>query len=326
MDFSRSIALLGRPSTDPDVQALLASLNIIRQPSMEIDQNTDDEPVLSAEDWLINRQLGIELGFEARAHLLGEDDFDPYKEPMLLSQMYFYGEHDEVKPYHGRMPFNIGLNDTRDAVRVKLAAYESTRRSYLRDTWEMPECRLTVSYVDNGARIGFVLCLMRPPIMPADQDDAALVPTIDQIRRVMGKPLADPEVRLTFAPLRLDQTLQEDETGSVASFTRHMGIELRFRYVDGGREQVLANALFYREHEAEGARWPGQLPKGLSFDDSPEQMMQKIGRLPDHLLDEEFEGYATWHFVEYSLQVKYSTMENYILCVQMAAAGASLAA
>ncbi|UVK44051.1 hypothetical protein BPNPMPFG_005925 [Mesorhizobium sp. AR07] len=307
------------------MQALLASLNIIRQPSIDVDES-DEGPVLSAQDWLINRQLGIELGFEARAHLLGEDDFDPYNEPMLLSQVYFYLEHDEVKPYKGPLPFNIGLDEAKNTVRASLAAYESTRRSYLRDTWEMPECRLTVSYVDNGARIGFVLCLMRPPVMPADDADAALVPTIDQIARVMGKPLADPEVRLTFAPLRLDQNLEEDETGSVASFTRHIGIELRFRYPNGGRDQILANVLLYREHEVEGARWPGELPKGLLFNDSPEQVMHKVGRPPDDVLDEEFDGYATWHFVEYSLQVKYSTIENYILCVQLVATSASLAA
>ncbi|MDX8514038.1 hypothetical protein [Mesorhizobium captivum] len=324
MDFSRAVSLLGRPSTDPDVQALLASLKIIRQPSVDVDEN-DDDRVLSAEDWLINRQLGIELGFEARAHLLGEDDFDPNTEPMVLSQVYFYRNHPEVKPYRGRLPFSIGLDDGRTGVRAKLAAYEPTRRSYLRDTWEMPECRLTVSYVDDSARIGFVLCLLRPPAMPADADDAAVVPSIAQIARVMGKPLTDPELRLTFAPLRLEQNLEEDETGSIAALTRHLGIELRFRYLDGGRDQVLANVLFYREHEAEGARWPGQLPKGLLFDDSPEQVIHKIGRPPDHLLDEEFEGYATWHFVEYSLQVKYSAMENCVLCVQMAL-GATLSA
>lgn len=306
------------------MQALLASLKIIRQPSVDIDEE-DDDRILSAEDWLTNRQLGMELGFEARAHLLGEDDFDPHTEPMVLSQVYFYRNHPGVKPYRGLLPFSIGLEDDRAGVRTKLAAYEPTRRSYLRDTWETPLCRLTVSYVDGGTRIGFVLCLLRPPAMPADADDAALVPSIAQIARAIGKPLADPELRLTFAPLRLEQNLMEDENGSIASFSRHHGIELRFRYIDGGREQALANVLFYREHEAQGARWPGELPRGLAFDDSPERVMQKVGRPPDHLLDEEFEGYATWHFVEYSLQVKYSTMENLVLCVQMMAANVAAA-
>ncbi|MEI9411969.1 MULTISPECIES: hypothetical protein [unclassified Mesorhizobium] len=325
MDLSKSVYLLGRLSTDPDVQALLDSLKIIRQPSVDIDEDGDDR-ILSAEDWLSNLQLGMELGFEARAHLMGEDDFDPETEPMVLSQLYFYRNHADVKPYRGRLPFSIGPDDDRNGVRAKFATYEPTRRSYLRDTWELPECRVTVSYVDDGARIGFVLCLLRPPAMPADADDAALVPSIAQIARVMAKPLTHSEVRLTFAPLRLEQNLEEDETGSVASLTRHFGIELRFRYLGGGRDQSLANVLFYREHEAEGARWPGELPKGLSFDDSPEQVTQKIGRPPDQLLDEEFEGYATWHFVEYSLKVKYSTMENYVLCVQMVAADTTLAA
>ena len=96
MDLTPSIALLGRPSGDPGVQALLARLNIIRQPQVQID-DYDPEVVVDAQDWLLNRGLGIELGFEARAHLNGEVIDEPAIEPMLLSQIYFYVRHDGVE-------------------------------------------------------------------------------------------------------------------------------------------------------------------------------------------------------------------------------------
>jgi hypothetical protein len=320
MDLSGSIALLGRPSNDPAVRSLLTLLRIAREPAVTIDDK-DENRIVSEQDWLINRGLGVELGFETRAHLLGDELDDP-EAPLLLSQIYFYCRHDGVEPYGGHLPFGLSPGDDRDAARAKLAPHEATRRSYLRDTWEPPECRLTVSYSAGAPGIGFVLCLLRAPAMPADAEDAALVPAIRQIGAVLGKPLSDPELRLTFAPLRLEQNLADDSAGLVANFTRHAGLELQFRQLAGGRALALTNVIFYREHEVEGARWPGGLPLDLTFEDSPDELRRKVGRAPDQTQDEAFIGYAIWHLSGCTLQVKYSTMENFILRVQLAAPGA----
>lgn len=226
----------------------------------------------------------------------------------------------------GPLPFGIDHNDNRAAVRAKLIAYEVTRRSYIRDTWEMPECRLTVSYVDGGSAIGYVVCLLRAPALPADASDAALLPSLHRVIDALGKPLSDSALQLTFAPLRLEQNLQDEADGLLADFHVHSGIELHFRYLGGGRNPVLTNVLLYREHEMNGARWPGALPYDLSFDDSPEQLLRKVARPPAGHDDTDFVGYAHWDFQDYTLQVKYSTFENMILRVQLAAAGASVIA
>ncbi|AZN98825.1 hypothetical protein EJ066_17660 [Mesorhizobium sp. M9A.F.Ca.ET.002.03.1.2] len=319
MDFSGSVSLLGRPSTDTEVQALMSRLAILRQPEVALDEN--DGSVLSAQDWLLNKKLGVELGFEARAHLLGQEIEDPKNEPMLLIQIYFYCEHHDVGPYRGSLPAGLVASDSRIATRDRLVEHENTRRSYVRDTWELPQFQLIVGYANGGTNIGFVSCQLRPPPMPADYDDIALIPSTPNIISALGKKLSDPQLRLMFSPLRLEQNLEGDEGGLVARFGTHLGLFLHFRYLDRGRDLVLTHVLFFREYEADGARWPGALPNGLHFDDSPEVVFRKISAEPVKHHDEDFTGDAIWIFPEYTLQVLYSTMSNCILRVQVVAPG-----
>ncbi|RUV57796.1 hypothetical protein EOA85_15140 [Mesorhizobium sp. M5C.F.Ca.IN.020.29.1.1] len=317
MDFSGAVSLLGRSSTDTEVQALMSRLAILRQPEVVLDEN--DGSVLNAQDWLLNKKLGVELGFEARAHLLGQEIEDPKNEPMLLTQIYFYCERYDVGPYQGSLPAGLVASDSRISARDRLAAYESTRRSYTRDTWELPQFQLIIGYANGGMNIGFVSCQLRPPPMPADYDDAALIPSTPNIMAALGKKLSDPGLRLMFSPLRLEQNLEADDGGLVGRFDKHLGLFLHFRYMEGGRDLALTHVLFYREYEADGARWPGTLPNGLHFDDSPEVVFRKIPAEPIKHYDEEFTGEATWKFPEYTLQVLYSTMRNNILRVQVSA-------
>jgi hypothetical protein len=63
------------------------------------------------------------------------------------------------------------------------------------------------------------------------------------------------------------------------------------------------------------------MPLGLSFDDSPETMLKKVGRPPDHRLDDRFSGSAIWHFPKYSVGIYYDSMENRLARVLLMAPG-----
>jgi hypothetical protein len=329
MEVSEIAVLLGRPSTDPRVEAELARFGIDDRPRVKIDELDTDSSAVAIQDWVINNALGIEFGFDAEGSWHGWGEFERGRSPMILTQIYFYGDHEDVHPYRGPLPFGLQLTDDRSAVRAKLAALEGTRRSYVRDTWEPRDFRLTVSYVDDGARIGFVLCMLREPSLPGFDYSLAPSPTIEAIIGLLGKGCNDSSFRDVFAPIGLDRHLEVVTHGGGADFRNPYGFELGFSqppFTDQHRTgapigPIFSYVMFYRERELGARGWQGTLPLGILFDDSPEVVTQKVGLPADEQADEQFTGYALWHLPNYSLHVYYSTMENLILRVRVMAPG-----
>lgn len=317
------MALLGCPATDPLVEQALAHFRIRRRPQLEWDEDDVDGPVVETRDWLINRRLGIEFGFEDEAAFLGREAGEYGLGPMLLTQLYFYCDHEGVNPYRGTLPFGLQCGDSRDSARVRLSTWEATRRSYVRDTWELEGATAIISYVDDGRRIGFVLCtLPRPPKPPAD-DGPAQLPATDEMLAVLGAPWRDARLQTLFAPLHMERYLEEQGETRIVNLRETCGLELRFEPEGGRSEQlVFTGVRFYRDRELDARGWPGALPLDLEFNDSPEVMLQRISRPPDHRFDEMFEGHATWHLTESAVHVTYSTMFNWIVNVHVMARGA----
>jgi hypothetical protein len=312
------LRLLGRLATDPDVERLLDHFKIRRRPEVELDDEAADGPVIQKQDWLKNLHAGIEFGFEDEATFTGNESLTPGKGPMLLTQIYFYGEHSVMRPYVDRMPFNLQTHDDRQKVRQLMSQFEPTRRSWVRDTWEPPECRLTVSYTEGGAQISFVLCALRVPPSPT-LEDITPVPELDDLLAVLGRPMDDSDLRKVVRPLRIDQYLQNRGTTVIALMREQYGLELHFGGVPSMDASAFTNLFLYRDREADARGWTGRLPNGLTFDDSPEVVFRKMGRPADVLAEETFDGYALWHLPTYSLQVHYSTMDNWILNLRILA-------
>ena len=227
MEASEIAVLLGRPSTDPRVETALARFGIENRPQVKIDEDNPDGPVVSVQDWVIDNASGIEFGFDDEASWRGWDEFERGRHPMLLTQIYLYGDHEDVHPYRGRLPFGIQLSDDRSAVRAKMAALEGTRRSYVRDTWEPKDFRVTVSYVDGGARIGFVLCTLREPPLPAFDYSLAPVPAIEAIIGLLGKGCNEHAFRAVFARLGFDRHLEQVRQGGAADYRNAVATILR---------------------------------------------------------------------------------------------------
>lgn len=318
-------ALLGLPASDPGVVALLAQMKVGRQPSVTIDES-GDEPVFETQDWLLNRYFGLELGFEDAASFRGDHPDELGTGEMLLTQIYFYGLHDEVQPYQGRFPMGLALADGRDNVRARLAQWDASRRSWIRDCWEFPPYRMTVSYAEQGACIGFVLCALRPPRQEADPDDARRVPDIARLVAMLGTPLRDPAQRLLLAPLRLEDNLEDDGSGALlADYSLSLGLELQYEHIGGGRDPSLARIRLLGFENLDAVAWPGRLPFDMTFYDAPDAFARLVGRMPDEMEEIEdgsFTGYAIWHLEDFTLQIEFNTMYNLIFRVQLVALGA----
>lgn len=320
--------LLGRAASDAQVVATLARFGIEEQPEINV-EDADTGGIVQTDDWLVNYEAGIEFGFEDEAAFLGLDASERGTGPLLLTQIYFYGIHDQVRPYVGRLPFGLRYTDDRRAVRLRLEGFEAVRRSYVRDAWALEPFTLVVSYADGDSQIGFVLCLLRRPPLPPIEGGAVTLPAFSTIVAQLGKRLNDPEFREVFAPLGFDRRREDFVGGQRADFRDTLGFALGFRPPPGAERVqppvsgplVLSEIIFFRDRMLDARGWTGPLPRGIRFDDSPEDVMSRMAVPPDERFDDTFTGYMVWHLDEYSLQVHYSSMENFVLRVRVMAPG-----
>ena len=143
---------------------------------------------------------------------------------------------------------------------------------------------------------------------------------------LFGKKADDPVLREIFVPLGLDRQARNG-ADQLADFRSTYGFELRLSKLAAltaeatGSASVLmlSQIMCYRDREMGARGWRGDLPFGIVFDDSPETVEDNIRRPPDGRVDEEFTGFAVWHFDAYSMCVYYSTMENMVLRVRVMA-------
>ena len=323
------LALLGRYNTDPLVEAALTHYAVRNRPEVESDEKGADGPVVKTQCWVKNSRAGIEFGFDDEAAWIGLDEAEFGKRPMLLTQIYLYGKHNRVRPYREPLPFGLQPSDDRATVRRKLDRFESTRRSYIRDTWDTPELRLTVSYADGESCIGFVICALREPPLPPLGYALAPVPSVEAIVGLLGGALDDPAMHLAFDHLGLRGRIDEIKESGEADFRRPYGVSLDFAVPDGtnnpsAKEILLLSVTFFQEREQGARTWRGELPYAIRFGDSPETVVQKLGRPPDIQNDDEevdFSGEAAWHEPELTVNVFYDTIENRVLRVSVVAPG-----
>jgi hypothetical protein len=128
-------------------------------------------------------------------------------------------------------------------------------------------------------------------------------------------------LRKVVRPLWIDRHLQNRGKTVIALMRKEFGVELHFGGVESMDAIALTNIFLFRDAEEEARAWKGALPRGLAFDDSPEVMFRKMLQAPVDKIEEDFVGYALWHLSDFSLQIKYSTIYNWLLKLRIAGPG-----
>ena len=315
------LTLLGHYNTDPLVEAALSQYAVRNRPEVKIDDESADGPVVETQSWVKNSRAGIEFGFDDEAAWVGLDETEFGKRPMVLTQIYLYGCHEGVRPYQGLLPFGLQLSDDRATVREKLDEFESTRHSYVRDTWDTPTFRMTVSYANSEHCIEFVVFTLREPPLPPLGYALAPVPSLASIVAIFGHALDDPAVHQALDPLGLRGQTDEIEDTGEADFRNPYGLSVNFSLSRRRKKFLLVGVTFFEGREQGARTWPGDLPYEIRFGDSPETFVQKLGRPPDYRDDDDFSGHATWNEPKLTVDVVYSTIENRILRVSAIARG-----
>jgi hypothetical protein len=315
------LSLLGLPATQPEIMLALAEFGITASPSLP-DVPPDEQAWF---DWLINGRRGIEFGFQDQADLLAQDPQLRGKGPLLLTQICFYCQHPGIEPYDGPLPFRISVPDGKAQVRSKLLASGASGRSYIRDVWDLQGFRIIVAYTPDGGQVASVLCLLPIRPWPASDDEPEALPSVDQLIGVLGQAAESLVFRRTFVPLRLG-TFGFDATRAGHWTLRHAyGFDLSFiepLVIDVIPEThavvpVLGSIRLHRDRDMDAYGWKGELPYGIRFDDSQTVLFEKLGHRPAVMQDRDLQGYAVWHFPNFTLHVLYSNLHNRLLRVTL---------
>jgi hypothetical protein len=304
--------LFGLPSDSQQVQALFQHFNTLRRPELA-DRYT-------YHDWVLVRRAGVELGFAEENYHHGQLPQLWGKGALLLTQVYFYAGFDDVAQYSGSLPFGMHWSDERQQVRERLGNLAHTlHSSKFSDTWDAPGYRITVHYSESAPqRPDKVICRQLRNVQLAPKP-ARTAPSLSWMYAQWGGNVSTSEWRLAWEGALDDEALEAGKEDGVIDLGASHGLAL---HVSPHRGELLLRAisLFGNGHE-DSVQWPAELPWGLSFDDSPDALFQKITAKPIKRSEDVLMGYAVWHSQDMTLHVLYSLVDNRILRVKLLAPG-----
>jgi hypothetical protein len=319
------LRLLGLTVNAVPVHSALAQLARGMQP--ELDPGDDNQLV----DWVTVNEIGLEFGFEDKAYVRALDIEERRQSPLLLTQLYFYGDTAKTMPFPYPLPFGLDFSDDRSAVHYKLASYEILRRSYIRDAWCLAEFNMTIAYRSDTGRLESVLCYVPYSPWPLKDGERDLVASFkpEVFVELFGQRWSSTILRNQLEPLGYASMLTELRSEHNADLRMSHGIEFTFapgRQVSSADTQfpktlVLASVTYYGSRVYDAHEWLGPMPLNLLFTDSQFEIETKLGCKPDERHDFDRNGYAIWHFETYSLRAEYSNIENHLLRATIMAPG-----
>jgi hypothetical protein len=319
------LELLGLPANAPEVQDALKKFAHGMQPELDPD---DDEAFV---DWVTVNEIGLEFGFEDEAYVRALDIAMRRQGPLLLTQLYFYGDTLKTQPFPYPLPFGLAFADDRATVQRKLAAYDHLRRTYVRDAWRLPDFDVTIAYRQADGRLESVLCYLPYTPWPTPTSESELVGsfTPDALSALFGARWSSALLRSRLGPLGYANVLPNARSEHTADLRFSYGIAFGFApglkvpASDPEFPEVLALAsvTYYGPRVYDAHAWVGPMPLGLSFDDSQTRIVERVGREPDDRHDFDRNGYVIWHFERYSLRAEYSNIENRLLRATIMAPG-----
>lgn len=313
LDAEVLLNYLDSPSDVLESESVWLELNTLDRPQHP--ESGDDRHY----DWVLVRRKGLELGFVDSEYNIGAARFRWGHGHMLLAQLYFYSGHADIQRFQGAMPFGLQWDDGRAQVRARLVEFENSRHSYLTDAWDVPGYRLTVVYSDDGTSLVRVVCRRLPA--PLDSATAMPPPPLHDLLQSLGGSVANPSFANIWLPgFWSREHVAEARDESEVDLNPAYGLTLNTELYGG--DPVLRSVSFHRNRDQEGSGWRGELPAGLAFEDSPEQLFRKLNAAPVQQADTALTGYGVWHLAHFTLHVLYSNVDNRLIRVRVFAPGA----
>lgn len=311
MNATDFTSLFGAASDDERVINLFRKLNTLRRPQRP------NASHFEFYDWILVRKLGLELGFVDEEYQAATERFRWGHGKLILAQAYFYSENHKIKQFPGNLPEGLNFSDSRKQANEKLAKFETTRHSYVNDTWDLNGYRLTLNYKNNDRTIDKIACRMLPnPISSTTQLD---FPNLETIYNALGCAVHSREFRELWPDSLNDKNHQASENDTELDLRESLGLSLQF--VTSSTGALFHSITFHRNRDQDSAGWGGRLPNDLDFEDCPRALFLKISTPPSKQGNSDLTGYAVWHFAQYTLHVLFSNIENRLIRVKLTTPG-----
>jgi hypothetical protein len=311
------LSQLGRAATQGDVQAMLDAHGLRWRPAL------DPQTPERFTDWFALPEQGIEFGFMDEAYLRAEEPGLRGRLPMLFHEVIFYNRPPCHRPYSQALPHGLDFAFGRAQVQALLHGNGWPSRAYRRDVWDLPDLRLIVSYGAGEDTIADVICCLREGPWPSLDTSVPPHPSMATVASLLGQQVDSPAFRQAFLPLgvgyeveRLGPELMIDLRQEFG-FDIHVGAPPAQLGRAAGFHGVFDSITFYRDRDLDARAWAGELPFGLSFDDSPAQAFGKLPGRPDEQRETGLGGSAVWRLRSCWLQVVYSTLDNLVWRVSL---------
>lgn len=145
MNATELIHLLGESTKSPNVQKLLKSLNVKKQPRAKSDDPRADVEI---------KDQGFDIVFEDENYLLDNDVQYYGQGNMIMTGIFFYPDGESgYKGYKGKLYDDVNIDDDRETIKQKLgdphASYKSNE-IIRNERWLFGENRFVVAYKPDG--------------------------------------------------------------------------------------------------------------------------------------------------------------------------------
>jgi hypothetical protein len=302
VDSNELARLVGKTLADETLRDAFARLQIPWLPQIQPPAHND---------WLTFGN--VEFGFEDYAYFHALDGAG--NQPPVLEQVCFYAPRGEsaarIPP-----PMNLEYGLRRAQVRQLLDGTSPTRRLRKRDVYEYAEFRLVAAY-DPAEGLDSVLILATGR---GERPSAAQPPLgFTELRSYFDRPWHDPALRSRLYPLAESEAeLGQIKYHGICDLVKRAGLRLLFHRV--AETSVLIGAEIFRSRVHDAAKWEGDLPFGLAFTDSVDDISRKVGSAPVSEDEKDLEGDAMWSIDGFRLVVVFDLILNLIATITLARA------
>jgi hypothetical protein len=338
MNSHAVLSFLGRSSEDEEFDAWLLSQRIYDRPHRaEDDEDYPEDPdaaLRNARDSEIyeSERYSVALIYEDRKNYVRLFDFSDSSNGgnYVLKQVAFYGPGiSNYSGYKSALPFALDFADSPVEVRKRLGPPFATRAIHglVADLWVTPEWHINVSYTESLDRIAIVHvrrlhkydARMLSGIDVRDGKD--LVVDVMKLGGVLGLEVNDPRLAQALLPLDWSDDVKDEAEGAdeVFSYVKRDGLTLYFRQVeDNDAPQLgslkkgatyLAGFRLNRAGDMHSDGFDGQLPLGLEFHHTPDDVVGKIQHPPSEKGVAADTGYYIWEFNYCRVHVVYSLID-----------------
>lgn len=340
MDGKILVSFIGKSPNDPSFDAWLQEHRIFERPHLaeqdeEYEEDTEAAAINARNSEIEeNEKHSIALIYENQDNYnrIFKDNSIHMDGDFILKQVAFYAQGvSSYRGFQGTLPFGLVFSDTQTLVHQKLGKPIASRfiHNLSADLWVTPDWHINISYVHLSGTIA-IIHIRRPNIYDLrmignhSPDISSAIrdrmPSPHNLSHALGFAIDDLRLADAFKPIIWDQdSLNEaNHTEEVFRYTKNYGLSLYFREGKDFRREsnplpkygtFFAGYRLNRAGDMESDGFQGQLPFGLSFHDTPLEILKHMGQPPDKKGTSSDTGYFIWDLPSYRVHIVYSLID-----------------